>query len=395
MAARIVIPRLLDAEALSRARALFPHTTRGKIHLNHAGSSPLSTRVVGAMREYLRERSEGVIETYQRDLPMVAECRTCVQKLICAESPDRIALTSNTSDAINIIASGIPWKTGDRILLNTAEFPANVWPYMQLKRAGVQLDFIQNKDGRITIDRILDRLTPGTRLLALSAVQFLSGFRADLETIGEICKSRGILFAVDAIQAVGAVQINVQKMNIDALAAGGQKWQMAPHGSGFLYLTEELQSIIQQKSVGWLGLEDPWDFYNYEQPLARTARRYEGGSLVMPSLWGMHASLGTLLEFGLEAIENHILALTQFLIDEFSRIEGIEVMTPADPEERAGIVTIRLPEHVDTKGVFDGLRERNIIPALREGLIRFSPHFYCSVEEMRVTVAATRELMRD
>lgn len=393
MVSRISGPRLFDADALARARALFPHTSRGKVYLNHAGTSPLSTRVLAVMTSYLQERTDGMLDTYQRDLPMVGECRDFIRQLIHAESPDRIAITPNTSGAISIVATGIPWKTGDRILLNTAEFPANVWPYIHLRNAGVQLDFIHSPDGRITIDRILDRLTPRTRLLALSAVQFLSGFRADMQTIGEICRSRGVIFAVDGIQAVGAVRINVQKMMIDALAAGGQKWQMAPHGSGFLYLTEELQSIIQQKSIGWLGVEDPWDFYNYDQPLAQSARRYEGGTLVMPSLWGMHTSLATLLEFGIEAIENHVLALSQFLIDEFSRLDGVEVMTPSDPEERAGIVTISLPGKVDAKAVFKGLQERNILAALREGRLRFSPHFYCSVEEMRMTVEATRDLI--
>ena len=243
------------------------------------------------MTRYLHERSEGAIETYQADLPMVAECKKCIASLIHTEDPERIALSANTSDAINIIAAGIPWTSGDRILLNTSEFPANVWPYLNLQRYGVRIDFIQSPDGRITIDRILDRLTGRTRLLALSAVQFLSGYRADLETIGEICRSRGVIFAVDGIQAVGAVGIDVQKMKIDALAAGGQKWQMAPHGTGFLYLTDELQSIIQQKALGWLAVADPWDFYNYTQPLAPGARRYEGGSLVMPSLRGYHAAL--------------------------------------------------------------------------------------------------------
>ena len=216
-------PAPLPAATLQCARDLFPHVARGTVYLNHAGTSPLSSRVVEAMTRYLHERSEGMIETYQHDLPMVAECKESLRSLINAETPDRIALSANTSDAINIVAAGIPWTSGDRILLNTSEFPANVWPYLNLQRHGVRIDFIPAPDGRVTIDRILDRLTPRTRVLALSAVQFLSGYRADLETIGDICRSRGIIFAVDGIQAVGAARINVQKMKIDALAAGGQK----------------------------------------------------------------------------------------------------------------------------------------------------------------------------
>jgi cysteine desulfurase/selenocysteine lyase len=385
---------LLPPDRLAAARLLFPHTSRGMIYLNHAGTSPLSTRVVEAMSRYLRARSEEKIETYEDDLPMVEECRAYVRDLIHAESTDRIAFSSNTSDAINIVAAGIPWKTGDRILLNNAEFPANVWPWLNLRRHGVRLDIIQETEGRITIDRILDAITPRTRVVALSAVQFLSGFRADLATIGDICRSRGIIFAVDGIQAVGAVRIDVQKMKIDALAAGGQKWQMSPHGSGFLYVSEELQSILQQVSVGWLGVADPWEFRNFDQDLAPNAGRYEGGSKVMPSLWGMHAALSMLLEFGQAAIERHLLALTGQLLDGLRGIPGTEMITSSDPDERAGIVSIRPPNGIDAPAVFQSLRRENITVAVREGLLRFSPHFYCSPDDMNTVIEATRHQLQ-
>jgi selenocysteine lyase/cysteine desulfurase len=346
------------------------------------------------MTKYLHERSEGKLETYSDDLPMVAELRSFIQRLINAESPERIALTPNTSDAINIIAGGMEWKSGDRVLLSNIEFPANVWPYLNLKHLGVEVDAMENPDGKVTAEDIERHLTPRTRLLALSAVQFLSGYRADLATIGEMCRQRGIVYAVDGIQAVGAIRLDVQAMKIDALAAGGQKWQMSPHGTGFLYITEELQVKIRQKNLGWLSVEDPWDFYNYGQGLDRTARRYEGGSLVMPSLWGMHAALGTILEFGPEQIESHILSLAQTLIEGLRAIKGIELYTPAEPNEHAGIVTIKLPGHVDSKKVLKRFLAREITPALREGMLRFSPHFYCTLDEMRSTVEATAESLK-
>lgn len=387
-------PAPFSNEELTKARSLFPHTSQGKIYLNHAGTSPLSTRVVRSMTDYLHERSEGKLETYQDDLPMVAELRSFVQRLINAESPERIALTGNTSDAINIIAGGITWKSGDRILLNNIEFPANAWPYLNLKQLGVEIDMIQSTGGRVTTEQIQQAITPRTRLLGLSAVQFLSGHRADLGAIGEICRNLGIIFAVDGIQAVGAVKVDVQAMKIDALAAGGQKWQMSPHGTGFLYLTEDLQSQIHQKNLGWLSVADPWDFYNYNQELDPTARRYEGGSLIMPSLWGMHAALGMILEFGLEAIEAQLLALTQKLIEGFQRIEGVELYTPLRVDEHAGIVTIKPPPNIDPKDVFKQLLQRGITAAVRESLLRYSPHFYCSAEEMKATVEATAECMK-
>ncbi len=382
---------MLSEQALSFARTFFPHTTQGKIYLNHAGTSPLSTRVVAAMTSYLRERHEGRLETYQTDMVMVTGLKVIIQEMINAESPERIALTANTSDAIGIIASGIPWKSGDRVLLNTAEFPANVWPFLNLQRHGVRLDFINSDDGVVTPEMISNGFKQGTRMVALSAVQFLSGYRADLATIGELCHRKGIIFAVDGIQAVGAVRIDVQRMKIDALSAGGQKWQMSPHGTGFLYLTDELQSIIQQSNLGWLAVEDPWDFHNFSQPLAAGARRFEGGSLAMPSLWGMHAALELIKEFGIHAIEEHLLGLTDILLKGFAEIPGVAVHTPHDKRHRAGIAAIKVQKHTDEKAIFKKLLGRDITAALRDNCLRFSPHFYCSPDEMHETVAAVRK----
>jgi len=381
----------MDEQLLARARALFPHTAQSKIYLNHAGTSPLSTRVVDAMTGYLQSRSAGVLDTYREDITMVAECRASVARLINAESAERIAFQTSTSDAINVLASGIAWKTGDRVLLGDVEFPANVYPYLNLKSRGVEIDFMKISDGRVTAGMIEERITPRTRLIALSAVQYLSGHRSDLRTVGELCRRKGIIFAVDAIQAVGAIQIDVQGMTIDFLAAGAQKWQMSPHGAGFLYITEELQSRIRQSNLGWLAVAHPWQFHDFEQPLASTARRYEGGSLNMPSLWGMHAAIRTLMEYDPAVIEAHILAITAELIEGFRKLDGVSVFTPVADAQRAGIVTIGLDPAYNPKKAFEYLFSHGLTAALRDGMLRFSPHFYNSAEEMRRTVELTAE----
>lgn len=382
----------LDRHTLDRARALFPHTAQGRIYLNHAGTSPLSNRVISAVDTHLHNRSTGALDTYPGDLAMVKELRGLVATLIGAESPDRIAFQVNTSDAINTVAAGIPWKPGDRVLLNSLEFPANVYPYLNLKSLGVEVDTVTAADGRVTADQIHGMVTERTRLVAISAVQYLSGHRTDLEALGDLCRSRGIIFAVDGIQAVGAVRIDVQRMKIDALAAGAQKWQMAPHGSGFLYLTEELQERIRQRHLGWLSVRDPWEFHNFGQPLAASARRYEGGSLNFPSLWGMRAAISTLLEFGPAAIEHHILAITGKLRDRLSSLPGVFMHTPALDAERAGIVTISL--RGGEVQVFEELAKRGVTAAVREGKLRFSPHFYNTPDEMDTVGAVMEECVR-
>jgi selenocysteine lyase/cysteine desulfurase len=386
--------KLLSPETLAKARARFPHLTKGKIYLNHAATSPLSSRVVQAMTMHLHERSCGWIDNYPDDVQKKDECRGFIQQLIHAESPDRIALVGSTSEAINIVSSGIPWKTGDRVLLNDMEFPANVYPYVHLRRLGVEIDVVNCPSGKITPAMIDAALAPRTRVVALSAVQFLAGYRADMAMIGEMCRRRGIFFVVDGIQAVGCIDVDVQKMKIDALAAGSQKWQMAPHGTGFLYLTAELQSQIQQRHFGWLAVEVPWDFFNYNQLPAASARRYEGGTLNNPGIHGLHAALAMLLEFGIEKIEKHILGLTQILTDALQKMDGVTLFSPVSEPERAGIVTIKLSPKINVDVVFQHLSARNMTISLRDGKLRYSPHFYNSPEEIMLVVEATREALQ-
>jgi selenocysteine lyase/cysteine desulfurase len=383
--------KFLPEETITKARALYPHTAAGRIYFNHAATGPLSTRVLKAIGEHLAGRSAGAIDTYRTDLRILISCRSAVQRLINAESADRIAFMLNTSDGVNVVASGLPWKTGDRIVLNDAEFPANVQPYYHLKKNGVEIDMLPAHDERITPEMIERAITPRTRVVALSAVQFLSGFRADLASIGGLCRRKNIWFVVDGIQALGALKIDVQEMKIDALASGSQKWQMAPHGTGFLYVTQEMQDAIAPAHVGWLSVAEPWQFFKLDQPLAASARRYEGGTLNLPGIIGMNAALETLLEFGIDAIEPHILALNELLIEQLRSMNEFELITPLSPEERSGIVTVLPKGEINPDSVFQYMAERKVDISLREGKLRFSPHYYNTQEEILAAIDILKE----
>lgn len=389
-----IVKGLFPQSRLQSIRSLFPHLKSGQIYLNHASISPLSTRVVDAMTKYLHTHSDGTLVSYEDELKIESDCRIAVERMINAESKGRIALVGNTSDAINIVSSGLPWQPGERIILSDMEFPANVYPYYHFKDQGIFVDIIKCPDGRLTTEMIEAAITPKTRVVALSAVQFLSGFRADLASIGKLCRDRKIWFVVDGIQAVGATQIDVQAMKIDGLAAGAQKWQMSVQGTGFLYVNEALQNAIQPKYVGWLAVQDAWNFYNYGQPLASTAKRYEGGTVNHLGFCGMAASLSLLLEQGGEAVEQHILALTRILTEGFQNIDGVTVCSPMNDKERAGIVTILLPRTVNASTIFKKLLAKNIVISLREGKLRYAPHFYNSPEEIQTVIDATREFIR-
>ena len=385
--------QLLPRPVLEKARDLYPHIAAGRIYVNHASTGPLSTRVLKAMESHLAKRSSGEIDTYRSDVKIVGACRSAVQRLINAESPDRIAFVLNTSEGINIVASGLGWKPGDRIMVHNAEFPANVQPYYRLKRLGVEIDFLTTGDESVTPEMVERTLTGRTRLVALSAVQFLSGYHADLAAIGKICREKGVWFVVDGIQAVGAMRVDVQSMFIDALASGAQKWQMSPHGTGFLYLTEALQEAIVPAYVGWLSVEDPWDFFNRDQPLVHTGRRFEGGTLNLPGIIGMNEAIATFLEIGMDHAEAHILALSGLLTKLLDGAVGLKLCSPRDIEPRSGIVTVEPAAVRDLQRVMVQLAGRKIDISLRSGKLRFSPHYYNTPQEIETAVAAVRECL--
>ncbi len=382
---------LIPEQRLRRIRQEFPFVGKGQIYFNHASTGPLSNRVVNAMTQFLKAHSEETQFSYEDELKVETACRNAIRDLVHAESSDRIALIGNTSDALNIVASGLPWQPGDRIILNDMEFPANVYPYYHLRDRGVIIDIIKCPAGKLSPEMVESTLTPKTRVVALSAVQFLSGFRADLTSIGQLCRDKKIWFIVDGIQAVGAIDIDVQRMKIDGLAAGGQKWQMATQGTGFLYVSDALQDAVHPQFVGWLAVKDAWDFRNYGQPLASTAKRYEGGTVNHLGFCGMAESLAFILEQGIPIIEQHVLGLTRQLADGLVGIPGMKLSSPTLDRERAGIVTVELPTKVDAKEAFRRLLARKIVISLREGKLRYSPHFYNSPEEVETVIQATRE----
>jgi cysteine desulfurase/selenocysteine lyase len=370
---------------LSLYRSWFPHISKGSIWMNHAAISPLSNRVRNAIEQYLEARTTGDIDVYLSMLPTVAHLKQNIGALINA-APERIGFVLNTSEGLSVLASGLEWKSGDRILLNDSEFPSNVVPFLNLKRHGVEIDFIKSDLGAITPEIVEQHLTSKTKLVSISYVQFLSGFRVDLAAIGELCSRHGIIFSVDGIQGLGVSPLDVQKMKIDFLSSGGNKWLMGLMGLAFIYVSEEMQNRIHQAHMGWTSNKNFFsDFFKYRVDLDDTARRYENGTQNYIAITALNASLGTLLEVGIENIQSHIAAVTDKIIAAADET-GYSIITPRGKNERAGIVTFRCQ---NTDRLFTFLKERHISVSVREGMIRVSPHFFNSMED----VAALRSAL--
>ncbi len=369
-------------------RQIFP-ITQSSIYVNHAAVSPLSTSVTRAITDLLQHLSIGKIDLFSLLLEQRAKLKSNLAKLIHA-NPDSIAIITNTSEGLNWLAGSLKWQKGDRILLVQDEFPANIYPFMNLQRLGVILDFVPVRDGKIFPEDIERLITPDTRLLSISFVEFLTGFRNDLDTIGKICKQHNIVFSVDGIQGIGAIPLDVQKARIDFVCAGGHKWLMSPQGCGFMYITPALHASLQPVFAGWLSVKNSWDFLNYKLDFLDDAQRYEIGTPNFIGIVGAVVATGILAEADPQRIQNHLLRLGDKLIKPLTEL-GLTYIGSSVPKERSGIYSFKGP---DTEGLFKFLTNQQIHLSLRNQALRFSPHFYNSENEIDQIVELCQKYIR-
>jgi len=382
---------MFSDQTLASYRERFPHLSQPHYYLNHAAFGVLSQTTLKSINQHLTARSTGVIESFFEDIEVIENTRSKLAKLINAPSPDNISFITNTSEGLNIIASGFKWKSNDRILINDAEFPSNVYPFTNLKSKGVDTDFLKSKDGFVTAEQLSAALDKSHRMLSVSAIQFLSGYRIDLEKLGQSTKSNDTFLVVDAIQAIGNAPIDVQSMNIDGLVSGGLKWMMAPMGTGFMYISDKLRDKIEQAYVGWLSVETPWELSNFDQKLNPTSRRFELGGINVPGIYAMHDSVDPFLELGTTKINQHLIDLTD-LIDSEMIPFGLKRFTVQDQNHRSGIISYDLPGNIDGDALIQVLKQRKVTLSHRQGKIRFSPHFYNSAEDIKKAIDIFREV---
>lgn len=261
---------------LSTFRQYFPISITD-IYMNHAAVSPFSTKVTSAIEQIIQMRSIGKIEVFPEFLEEKKCLKENISKLIKA-SPDNIAVITNTSEGLNWLVKELKWQAGDRILLVKDEFPANIYPFLNMEEKDVLVDFVPLKNGFVDLEDLLKSIRPETKLLSISFVEFLNGYRNDLNSIGRICRQNDIIFSVDGIQGVGAIPIDVQNFSIDFLSNGGHKWLMGPQGCGFMYIAPSLFERLQPAFVGWLSVKDSWDFLDYHLDFLQDGGRFEIGT---------------------------------------------------------------------------------------------------------------------
>lgn len=365
-----------------QARSFFSYLDNGIIYFNHAATGPVSKLVKDRISNLLDEKSNNNFDDYEAFLNVASETKELLAKLLNCEA-DRIAFVDNTTNGLNILAQSMHWEKGDRILLNDVEFPANVYPFLNLKQKGVEIDFVKSINGIVTAEQIIDSIKPQTKLVSVSFVQFLSGYKIDLKKIGSYCRKNNIVFCVDAIQGLGAVNLDVEESSIDFLSCGTQKWMLGLHGLGFIFIKESLQQKINPAFIGWLSVNDSWNLLDYKFALKSSADVFQGGTLNTFGIYALNSSLKLFAEFGFDKVETEVIKNSRYFIKRLLNSGFEPILKNCSESELSGIVTIK-PENPEL--VLSKLLKRKIFCALREKYIRFSPHFYNTSQQIDAVV---------
>jgi cysteine desulfurase / selenocysteine lyase len=356
----------------------FP-VTKKWVFLDHAAVAPPSAPAQQAIVEWVADMTENGDVFLERWIKRVETVRASAARLLGAD-PKEIAFIKNTSEGICFVAEGFPWKAGDNIVTAAEEYPANLYPWMNLAGRGVDVRLAPSRGCRIDLQDLFALVDARTRILSLSFVEYASGFRNDLETIGSFCRERGIYFFVDAIQGLGMLPLDVSRLPIDFLAADGHKWLLGPEGAGIFFIRKDLTDLLHPISVGWKSVVNAADFSKTDFRLRPHAGRWESGTLNVGGILAMGASIDLLLEVGIAEVARRVLHVTDYLCEQLERSQ-IGVASSRLDSERSGIVSIHCPAQAVLSCV-QACREEAIIINQRAGRLRASPHFYNSEDDI-------------
>lgn len=360
------------------------------LYFNHAAVAPWPQRAVQAVCNFARESGEQGAKNYPRWMQMEQHLRTQIKNLIQAPSIDDISLVKNTSEALSIIAYGMDWRVGDKVVFLEQEFPSNRIVWESLRSLGVVPIKVVVAEGQSPEDALLAACDEKTRLISLSTVQYASGYRMDVARIAQYAHTHKIHWGLDAIQSLGALPMDVQALDVDFVAADGHKWMLGPEGLAILYVREAFRAQIKPLQFGWHMVQQSGQFDQQNWTPATDGKKYEPGSPNSVSVHGLEASLSLFNELGMALVTSRILANTQYMIEEVQRTANLELVSSEDLRSRSGICSFRPRSH-SISDLFSHLTQQQVVCALRGNAIRFSPHFYNDTDQ----IAAAFSLVRD
>ena len=366
-------------------RALFPITQRA-VYLNHAAVSPLPVPAIEAVESQLKDVHQNGSLNFRDWLRVKQSARELLAQLLNAR-PEQVAFTRNTSDGLSTVANGMRWQPSDNIVTFQHEFPSNIYPWLRLtKTLGVELRTCEERDGRIDLDELIALVDRNTRIIAISHVQFASGFRTDLERLGNAARKHDALLVVDTIQALGVIATDVQDELIDVAAGGCHKWLLSPEGIGYLYLSSRARERIEPTLVGWVSVPNPEDHFNWDQGWTDGTLPWETGTGPVALIHGLEASLRMIRQHGVQRIQKYLEELTDYLCSKVD-LTRYEIVSSRVAGEKSQIVCIRHRNDISPMQLYSHLKKRRIITAPRSDRLRIAPHFYNSFEDIDLLLA--------
>ncbi|HVF30808.1 MAG TPA: aminotransferase class V-fold PLP-dependent enzyme [Pyrinomonadaceae bacterium] len=366
-------------------RSLFPAAQK-YTYLNSAAVSPMPTTAIQAVKSQLDDVSENGALNYTDWIATKGRARGLIAGMLNVK-PENIAFMRNTSDGIAAVASGISWQSGDNIVTFAGEFPANFYAWRRVRdRFGVELRLVRENEGRIDLDEMVSLIDSNTKVVAISAVQYASGFTADLNRLAEAAHAVDALLVVDIIQALGARAFDLPGLGVDVACGASHKWMCAPEGCGMLYVSDEARDRVDPAFVGWISVETPWDFEDREQPFKPNALAWESGTGASSLFYGLEQSAKLLTETGLDRIQSHLEELTDYLCELLAG-KNYDIVSSRTPGEKSSIVCIRHRNGLGCEEISKRLEEAKVVISPRGDRVRISPHFYNNREDIERLIA--------
>lgn len=367
-------------------RALFP-ALQTYTYLNSAAVSPMPVTAVDAVHSQLLDVSGHGSEHFADWIATKNRARALVSEMLGVQA-EQIAFMRNTSDGFASIANGLKWQKGDNIVSFENEFPANFYPWRRVRDAyGIELRLAPERDGRIDLDELISLIDTNTRVVTISAVQYASGFRADLERIGRAARAVDALFAVDIIQGFGAMGFDLPAQYVDIAAGASHKWLCAPEGCGILYLSDRARERVEPTFVGWISVETPWDFADQEQTFKPNALAWESGTGPSSLFYGLEQSLSLLNKTGLDKIDRYLGELSDHLCDLLVG-KNYELISSRAENEKSAIVCVKHRGGLDCNEIAERLQNEKIIVSPRGDRLRIAPHFYNNADDLEKLAAS-------
>lgn len=351
-------------------------------YLNHASHGPWSTSSIENMNRFASSLNEGPMwpyEVWEKEQDLTREL---MGKFLNAD-PDEIGFNFNTSLSLILFSHAMHWEKGDNIIVPDRCFPSIITPAKLLSQWGVEARVVEGVGGLISIEKLIDSIDSRTKLMIVPLVNFLTGQRLDIPLLSKVCRDAGVFLVVDAIQAAGPIEIDVKALGCHALCFGSPKWMFGPMGIGTIYISFEDLEKINLPQMGMFSVQEPWNFFDYNQELVCNSRRFECGCPANLSHYGINPNIKMFLDLGVKNTENYLLELTGRLHDELTK-RGISIITPRDNMERAAIVSFDANSAGwgDADQLIAALDESKVRVAVRMGFVRVSPHFYNEWEEV-------------